>query len=94
MEPAIRCSLWFPRAPVAISVCFANKNREHNEQSRYDCDHAHARLLELEHSPLVELITMTSGSVQLQDYGRGCLHRPVKRLDEARTEWDVVVLTS
>jgi hypothetical protein len=69
-----------------------NKNREHTEQSRYDRDHAHARLLELEHSDLIELITLTSVSVRLQDYGRGCIHRLVHRLDEARTEWDVVVL--
>jgi hypothetical protein len=69
-----------------------NKNREHTEQSRYDRDHAHARLLELEHSDLIELITLTSVSVRLQDYGRGCIHRLVHRLDEARTEWDVIVL--
>jgi hypothetical protein len=69
-----------------------NKNREQTEQSRYDRDHAHARLLELEHSDLIEFITLTSVSVRLQDYGRGCIHRLVHRLDEARTEWDVVVL--
>jgi hypothetical protein len=59
IEPAIRRSLWIPRAPGAIGACFVNKNREHTEQSRYDRDHAHARLLELEHSALIELITLT-----------------------------------
>jgi len=46
-----------------------DKNREHTEQSHYDRDHAHARLLELEHSALIELITLASASAQLLGYG-------------------------
>src|ERR1700730_15884768 len=45
IEPAIRRSLWIPRAPGAIGACFVNKNREDTEQSPNDRGHAHARLL-------------------------------------------------
>jgi hypothetical protein len=77
IEPAIRRSLWIPRAPGAIGACYVNKSREYTEQSHCDRDHAHARLLELEHSALIEVITLTSVSVLLQDYGREYLHRLV-----------------
>jgi hypothetical protein len=71
IEPAIRRSLWISRAPGAIGVCFVNKNREHTKLSRCNRDHAHARLLELEHSALIEFIMLTSVSVRLLHYAKG-----------------------
>jgi hypothetical protein len=59
IEPAIRRSLWISGAPGAIGICFVNKNREHTKQSRYSRDHAHARLLELKQSALIEFIMLS-----------------------------------